>query len=138
MIPAESVAVACKPWTLRTKASQLAAGGFKHVGLTAAVLSAHTQKEEQNYVDRFREKILTSPYGCYLQQESRSHVEYSCVQGSTFRGSLTLYITRNQTQDELFKVVHLEDPLTLYITRNRTQAQLFCCVSGRLLPGRTT
>ncbi|XP_031235425.1 period circadian protein homolog 3 isoform X2 [Mastomys coucha] len=88
-LPTESVAVACKPWTLRTKASQLAAGGFKHVGLTAAVLSAHTQKEEQNYVDRFREKILTSPYGCYLQQESRSHVEYSCVQaaGSTSKQS---------------------------------------------------
>ncbi|XP_028613648.1 period circadian protein homolog 3 [Grammomys surdaster] len=81
---AESVAVACKPWALRTKASHLTAGGFKHVGLTAAVLSAHTQKEEQSYVDRFREKILTSPYSCYLQHESRSRAKYSCVQaGST-------------------------------------------------------
>lgn len=82
MIPAESVAAACKPWALRTKASHLTAGGFKHVGLTAAALSAHTQKEEQNYVDRFREKILTSPYGCYLQQESRNHTKYSGVEGS--------------------------------------------------------
>lgn len=87
-LQSESVAVACKPWALRTKASHLAAGGFKHVGLTAAVLSAHTQKEEQNYVDRFREKILTSPYGCYLQQESRNRAQYSCVQaGSTAKHS---------------------------------------------------
>ncbi|XP_021055592.1 period circadian protein homolog 3 isoform X4 [Mus pahari] len=85
---AESVAVACKPWALRTKASHLSAGRFKHVGLTAAVLSEHTQKEEQNYVDRFREKILTSPYGCYLQQESRNHAQCSCAQaGSTSQHS---------------------------------------------------
>ncbi|XP_052034209.1 period circadian protein homolog 3 [Apodemus sylvaticus] len=79
----ESVAAACKPWALRTKASHLMAGGFKHVGLTAAALSAHTQKEERNYVDRFREKILTSPYGCYLQQESRNHTKYSGVEAGS-------------------------------------------------------
>ncbi|XP_066493044.1 period circadian protein homolog 3 isoform X2 [Tiliqua scincoides] len=38
------------------------------VGLTKVVLSAHTQKEEQNYVDSFRHKILLSPYRSYLQQ----------------------------------------------------------------------
>ncbi|KAJ6666208.1 hypothetical protein lerEdw1_001113 [Lerista edwardsae] len=38
------------------------------VGLTKEILSAHTQKEEQDYVDRFRHKILLSPYRSYLQQ----------------------------------------------------------------------
>ncbi|XP_052573355.1 period circadian protein homolog 3 isoform X3 [Peromyscus californicus insignis] len=78
----EGVALACKPWTLRTQPSPLTAEEFKHVGLTAAVLSAHTQKEEQNYVDSFREKILTSPYSCYLQPEGRNNAAYSWVQGS--------------------------------------------------------
>ncbi|XP_055471010.1 period circadian protein homolog 3 isoform X2 [Psammomys obesus] len=78
----ESVALACQPWTLRTQPSHLTAEEFKHVGLTAAVLSAHTQKEEQNYVDRFREKILTSPYSCYLQQENRNCTKFSSVEGS--------------------------------------------------------
>ncbi|KAJ1142407.1 hypothetical protein NDU88_008732 [Pleurodeles waltl] len=45
---------------------------FKQVGLTKEVLSAHTQKEEQEYVDRFRLRILQSPYSNYLQQGSRS------------------------------------------------------------------
>ncbi|KAG8434208.1 hypothetical protein GDO86_012542 [Hymenochirus boettgeri] len=53
---------------------------FKQVGLTKEVLSAHTQKEEQNYVDRFRQRILQSPYSSYLQQDSRSKV-YSHEQG---------------------------------------------------------
>lgn len=52
------------------------------MGLTKAVLSAHTQKEEQNYVDKFREKILASPYSACLQQESRSKAKPSHVQGS--------------------------------------------------------
>uniref|UniRef100_H3C3B3 Period circadian clock 3 n=1 Tax=Tetraodon nigroviridis TaxID=99883 RepID=H3C3B3_TETNG len=34
----------------------------RFVGLTKEVLSAHTQKEEQEYVDRFRHRILQSPY----------------------------------------------------------------------------
>ncbi|MEQ2185053.1 hypothetical protein GOODEAATRI_014304 [Goodea atripinnis] len=42
------------------------------VGLTKEVLSAHTQKEEQEYVDRFRHRILQSPYSSYLQQENGS------------------------------------------------------------------
>ncbi|XP_053546349.1 period circadian protein homolog 3 isoform X2 [Bombina bombina] len=45
---------------------------FKQVGLTKEVLSAHTQKEEQNYVDRFRQRILQSPYSSYLKQDSQS------------------------------------------------------------------
>ncbi|XP_075695529.1 period circadian protein homolog 3-like isoform X1 [Rhinoderma darwinii] len=45
---------------------------FKQVGLTKEVLSAHTQKEEQNYVDRFRQRILQSPYSGYLQPDSQS------------------------------------------------------------------
>ncbi|KAM3877902.1 period circadian protein homolog 3 [Diretmus argenteus] len=42
------------------------------VGLTKEVLSAHTQKEEQEYVNRFRHRILTSPYSSYLQQDNSS------------------------------------------------------------------
>ncbi|KAM6979706.1 period circadian protein homolog 3 [Aplochiton taeniatus] len=42
------------------------------VGLTKEVLSAHTQKEEQEYVDRFRHRILQSPYSSYLQQDNSS------------------------------------------------------------------
>ncbi|KAK2874849.1 hypothetical protein Q8A67_022002 [Cirrhinus molitorella] len=42
------------------------------VGLTKEVLSAHTQKEEQQFVDRFRHRILQSPYSSYLQQDNSS------------------------------------------------------------------
>ncbi|XP_075046246.1 period circadian protein homolog 3 isoform X2 [Mixophyes fleayi] len=52
--------------------SSVAPEEFKLVGLTKQVLSAHTQKEEQNYVDCFRQRILQSPYSSYLQQDSRS------------------------------------------------------------------
>lgn len=45
---------------------------FQLVGLTKEVLSAHTQKEEQEYVDRFRHRILESPYSSYLQQDHSS------------------------------------------------------------------
>ncbi|XP_034170031.2 period circadian protein homolog 3 [Pangasianodon hypophthalmus] len=45
---------------------------FQVVGLTKEVLSAHTQKEEQEYVDRFRHRILESPYSSYLQQDNSS------------------------------------------------------------------
>ncbi|XP_062254311.1 period circadian protein homolog 3 isoform X2 [Platichthys flesus] len=42
------------------------------VGLTKRVLSAHTQKEEQEYVDRFRHRVLHSPYSSYLQLDNSS------------------------------------------------------------------
>uniref|UniRef100_A0A8C1LCD0 Period circadian clock 3 n=1 Tax=Cyprinus carpio TaxID=7962 RepID=A0A8C1LCD0_CYPCA len=42
------------------------------VGLTKEVLSAHTQKEEQQFIDRFRHRILQSPYSSYLQQDNSS------------------------------------------------------------------
>lgn len=42
------------------------------IGLTKEVLSAHTQKEEQEYVDRFRHRILQSPYSSYLQLDNSS------------------------------------------------------------------
>ncbi|XP_051768463.1 period circadian protein homolog 3 isoform X4 [Ctenopharyngodon idella] len=42
------------------------------LGLTKEVLSAHTQKEEQQFVDRFRHRILQSPYSSYLQQDNSS------------------------------------------------------------------
>ncbi|XP_027699731.1 period circadian protein homolog 3 [Vombatus ursinus] len=54
----------------------VAPDGFRQVGLTKAVLSAHTQKEEKSYVDRFREKILSSPYCSYLQPDSRSRMRH--------------------------------------------------------------
>ncbi|XP_051956980.1 period circadian protein homolog 3 [Xyrauchen texanus] len=42
------------------------------VGLTKEVLSAHTQKEEQQFVDRFRHRILQSPYSSYLERDNSS------------------------------------------------------------------
>lgn len=54
---------------------------LKPVGLTKETLSAHTQKEEQNYVDKFRQRILLSPFRTYLQQGSRSNSGHSCGQG---------------------------------------------------------
>uniref|UniRef100_A0A8C4HSJ0 PAS domain-containing protein n=1 Tax=Dicentrarchus labrax TaxID=13489 RepID=A0A8C4HSJ0_DICLA len=44
----------------------------RFIGLTKEVLSAHTQKEEQEYVDRFRHRILQSPYSSYLQLDNSS------------------------------------------------------------------
>ncbi|XP_029357831.1 period circadian protein homolog 3 isoform X2 [Echeneis naucrates] len=44
----------------------------RFVGLTKEVLSAHTQKEEQEYVDRFRHRIMQSPYNLYLQLDNSS------------------------------------------------------------------
>ncbi|XP_073937548.1 period circadian protein homolog 3 isoform X2 [Castor canadensis] len=79
----EDAVTACEPCTLKTQRAPLTTEEFKHVGLTAAALSAHTQKEEQNYVDRFREKILASPYSCYLQQERKSKAKYSYIQGNS-------------------------------------------------------
>nr|XP_045005245.1 period circadian protein homolog 3 isoform X2 [Jaculus jaculus] len=78
----DDVALACDPRTLQTQQAYLTAEEFKHVGLTAAVLSAHTQKEEKNYVDSFREKILASPYSSYLQQEGRNKAKCSYIQDS--------------------------------------------------------
>ncbi|XP_018083481.1 period circadian protein homolog 3 isoform X2 [Xenopus laevis] len=52
--------------------SAVAPEEFKQIGLTKEVLSAHTQKEEQEYVDRFQQRILQSPYSSYLQQDGRS------------------------------------------------------------------
>ncbi|XP_417528.4 period circadian protein homolog 3 isoform X6 [Gallus gallus] len=57
--------------------------GLKPVGLTKETLSAHTQKEEQNYVDKFRRRILLSPLRTYLQQDGRSNIGRFCDQGSS-------------------------------------------------------
>uniref|UniRef100_H3APP0 Period circadian regulator 3 n=1 Tax=Latimeria chalumnae TaxID=7897 RepID=H3APP0_LATCH len=43
---------------------------FWKVGLTKEVLCAHTEKEEQEYVNKFRQHILRSPCSSYLQQQS--------------------------------------------------------------------
>ncbi|XP_065711078.1 period circadian protein homolog 3 isoform X2 [Patagioenas fasciata] len=56
---------------------------LKPVGLTKETLSAHTQKEEQNYVDKFRQRILLSPFRTYLQQGNRSSNGHSCGQGDS-------------------------------------------------------
>ncbi|XP_041275591.1 period circadian protein homolog 3 isoform X3 [Onychostruthus taczanowskii] len=56
---------------------------FKPVGLTKETLSAHTQKEEQNYVDKFRQRVLLSPFRTYLQQGSGSNNRHSCGQGDS-------------------------------------------------------
>ncbi|XP_072283324.1 period circadian protein homolog 3 isoform X3 [Pyxicephalus adspersus] len=58
--------------SLQAPGSTVAPEEFRQVGLTKEVLSAHTQKEEQNYVDQFRQRILQSPYSSYLQQDSPS------------------------------------------------------------------
>ncbi|NXX83385.1 PER3 protein, partial [Urocolius indicus] len=56
---------------------------LKPVGLTKETLSAHTEKEEQNYVDKFRQRILLSPFRTYLQQDGRSNNGHSCGQGES-------------------------------------------------------
>uniref|UniRef100_A0A671VLQ4 Period circadian clock 3 n=1 Tax=Sparus aurata TaxID=8175 RepID=A0A671VLQ4_SPAAU len=53
-------------------APSLATEERRFIGLTKEVLSAHTQKEEQEYVDRFRHRILQSPYSSYLQLDNSS------------------------------------------------------------------
>ncbi|XP_008516213.2 period circadian protein homolog 3 isoform X4 [Equus przewalskii] len=83
LTPAEDAPQALEPWTLSTHPAPLTSEERRHGGLTQAVLSAHTQKEEQNYVDKFREKMLSSPYSSYLQQESGSKAQYSHVQGDS-------------------------------------------------------
>ncbi|XP_036252066.1 period circadian protein homolog 3 isoform X4 [Molothrus ater] len=56
---------------------------LKPVGLTKETLSAHTQKEEQNYVDKFRQRVLLSPFRTYLQQGSGSNNRHSYGQGDS-------------------------------------------------------
>ncbi|XP_013359717.1 PREDICTED: period circadian protein homolog 3 isoform X2 [Chinchilla lanigera] len=82
-LESEDATLACEPWALGAQPAALASEELACAGLTKAALSAHTQKEEQDYVDRFRERILSSPYSCYLQQDSRSTAEPSCVQGDS-------------------------------------------------------
>ncbi|XP_011366781.2 period circadian protein homolog 3 isoform X4 [Pteropus vampyrus] len=79
----EDTTPACEAWPPSAHPAPLTPDEFRHVGLTKAVLSAHTQKEEQNYVDKFREKILSPPYSSYLQQEGRGKAKYSYVQGES-------------------------------------------------------
>lgn len=64
--PAESAPAPVRP------APSPATEERRFVGLTKEVLSAHTQKEEQEYVDRFRHRILQSPYSSYLQLDNSS------------------------------------------------------------------
>lgn len=64
--PAETTQTSIRP------AASPPAEERRFVGLTKEVLSAHTQKEEQDYVDRFRHRILQSPYSSYLQLDNSS------------------------------------------------------------------
>uniref|UniRef100_A0A8C7XGW9 Period circadian clock 3 n=1 Tax=Oryzias sinensis TaxID=183150 RepID=A0A8C7XGW9_9TELE len=64
--PADAAATPVRP------APSPAAEERRFLGLTKEVLSAHTQKEEQDYVDRFRHRILQSPYSAYLQGDNTS------------------------------------------------------------------
>ncbi|KAM6174149.1 period circadian protein homolog 3 [Erethizon dorsatum] len=82
-LESEDATLAYEPWALRTQSAALASEEFRRAGLTKAALSAHTQKEEQDYVDRFRDRLLSSPYSCCLQQESRSTAKCACVQGGS-------------------------------------------------------
>lgn len=63
----------------------------RFVGLTKEVLSAHTQKEEQEYVDRFHHCILQSPYSSYLQLDNSSmaHSHHPGMYGILKIGSVT-------------------------------------------------
>uniref|UniRef100_A0A8D1ZQZ9 PAS domain-containing protein n=1 Tax=Sus scrofa TaxID=9823 RepID=A0A8D1ZQZ9_PIG len=72
---------ACEPWTLNRHPAPLLPEDFKHRGLTEAVPSAHMQKEEQSYVDKFREKVPSSPYSLCLQQENGGKTKYAHGQG---------------------------------------------------------
>ncbi|KAM5248732.1 period circadian protein homolog 3 [Ctenodactylus gundi] len=81
--PLKEAALPNESWALNAQAPALTSEQLQHIGLTKATLSAHTQKEEQDYVDRFRERILSSPYSSYLQQDSRSRAKYPCVQGDS-------------------------------------------------------
>lgn len=77
---AESPA-ACEPtpgtqWAPLTLTAEL-----RRSGLTRAVLSAHTRREEQHYVGRFREQMLSSPYSCHLPHGSPSRARRSRTQG---------------------------------------------------------
>uniref|UniRef100_A0A8C7ALU3 Period circadian regulator 3 n=1 Tax=Neovison vison TaxID=452646 RepID=A0A8C7ALU3_NEOVI len=77
------IAPACEPWTAHTPPAPLPAEEFKHMGLTKAVVSVNTQNEEQNYVDKFQEKSLSSPYKSCLQNENRSKAKRVYVQGDS-------------------------------------------------------
>lgn len=75
--PADAAATPVRP------APSPAAEERRFLGLTKEVLSAHTQKEEQDYVDRFRHRILQSPYSAYLQGDNssmaQSHQPGECI-----------------------------------------------------------
>lgn len=67
--PADSAPTPARPAPRTSSASQ---EELLVVGLTKKVLSAHTQKEEQQFVNRFRHRLLQSPYSSYLQQDNSS------------------------------------------------------------------
>ncbi|KAL6111686.1 per3 [Pungitius sinensis] len=56
----------------------------KFIGLTKEVLTAHTEKEEQEYVDGFRNRVLQSPYNSFLWLDNSS-VAHSHHPGDNLR-----------------------------------------------------
>lgn len=84
--PADAAATPVRP------APSPAAEERRLLGLTKEVLSAHTQKEEQDYVDRFRHRILQSPYSTYLQ------VDNSSMAQSHHPGEWIIFQIRTSTQ----------------------------------------
>ncbi|XP_012611158.1 period circadian protein homolog 2 isoform X2 [Microcebus murinus] len=60
-------------------------GAFRKLGLTKEVLAAHTQKEEQSFLQKFREirklSIFQSHCHYYLQERSRGHLSERTASG---------------------------------------------------------
>ncbi|XP_054576817.1 period circadian protein homolog 3 [Eptesicus fuscus] len=86
---AEDAAPACEPWAPGPQPAPLAplaAEAFPRVGLTKAVLWAHTHRAEQDYVDRFREKVLASPYSSCLQHGGGGSAACAGGQGASSPG----------------------------------------------------
>ncbi|KAA0707491.1 Period circadian protein -like protein 3 [Triplophysa tibetana] len=69
--PADSAPTPARPAPRTSSASQ---EELLVLGLTKKVLSAHTQKEEQHFVNRFRHRVLQGPYSSYLQQDNSSMI----------------------------------------------------------------
>ncbi|XP_045426530.1 period circadian protein homolog 3 isoform X3 [Pipistrellus kuhlii] len=82
----KDTAPACEPLAPGPQPARLAAAAFRRGGLTTAALSAHTHREEQDYVDRFREKMLSPPYSAFLQPEGRGRAACSDGRGASSPG----------------------------------------------------
>ncbi|XP_016137958.1 period circadian protein homolog 3-like [Sinocyclocheilus grahami] len=82
------------------------------VGLTKEVLSAHTQKEEQQFVDHFQHRILQSPYSSYLQQDNSSmaHSHHRGVCMCVCSSNSSKYFASNDSSDTSRKARNSAEP----------------------------